>query len=159
MLLGLTLYYNDTYYCHFIMIPLLLFGFIYMWKGVFKYPVMERVIFIFGEAIFVALYYLFKYASDYISKYDIDFFVIGVVLLIDLMLYLVRGCKLGLYGISESSAEVNPEERVKVDPMSSPRGREVRKANKYEHDSGEDLQQSRESLSINNNKSFIKKRR
>jgi hypothetical protein len=48
VLLGLTLYYNNTYYCHFIMIPLLLFGFIYMWKGVYKYPVMERVVFIFG---------------------------------------------------------------------------------------------------------------
>lgn len=39
-LLGLSLYYNDTYYCHFIIIPLILYGFIYVWKGEFKYQIM-----------------------------------------------------------------------------------------------------------------------
>jgi hypothetical protein len=63
------------------------------------------------------------------------------VLLIDILLYLVRGCRVGCYGVNESS-EINPE-------TAAPEGKKKEKLNKYDHDSGSDLQNSREGLVVN----------
>lgn len=47
-LLGLYAYFKSDIYLHCIMIALILYPFIHIWKEDFKYPVMERVIFGLG---------------------------------------------------------------------------------------------------------------
>ncbi len=135
------------------MISLILYFLITLWKGDYKYPVMERVIFGLGDAAFLTIYYLFKYGPTYITDYDIDFFGFGGILVIDLVLYTIRGARLFMYGANEGRADVNPEV---LPDTSSPRIE--KKVNKYEHDSGEELQNSRESLDVGK-KSLVKKRR
>jgi hypothetical protein len=111
------------------MIPLILYFFIYIWKGEFTYPVMERVIFGLGEAAFLAVFYLFKYDSSDLLSYDLDFFLLGFIILIDLILYFARGISLGVYGtVSKDIAEVNPEPNSN---SRSPMAVEKR-ANKYD---------------------------
>jgi hypothetical protein len=62
---------------------------------------MERIIFGLGEAAFLANYFIFKYRVEYIQSYDLDFFFLGFVLLIDILFYLVRACKIGCNGANE----------------------------------------------------------
>jgi hypothetical protein len=57
------------------------------------------------------------------------------VLLIDFVFYLFRAFRMACYGVNESYAEVNLE-------TTNPE-RKVEKVNKYEHDSGSELQNSR----------------
>jgi hypothetical protein len=106
-LLGLYQYFGSDIYLHCVMIPLILYSFIHMWKGEFKYPVMERIIFGLGEAAFLTNYFIFKYGPQYIGSYDLDFFFLGFVLFIDILLYVVRACRMVCYGVNENS-EVNP---------------------------------------------------
>lgn len=117
------------------MIALIIYPILHTWKGDFKYPIMERIIYFLGEAAFLALFFLFKYKPQYISDYDIDFFVLGGILLFDTLLYLIRTIKLACYGAHEGSNVVNPEggEISAAKLETSPR---VEKRSKYEHDSG-----------------------
>jgi len=69
---------------------------------------MERIIFGLGESAFLAVFYLFKYDSSDLLSYDLDFFLLGFIILIDLLLYFVRAIILGVYGVSKDLLEVNP---------------------------------------------------
>jgi hypothetical protein len=51
-----------------------------------------------GEGAFLAIYYIFTFAPNYITTYDLDFFGLAGVIAIDLLLYLVRGFRLMTYG-------------------------------------------------------------
>jgi hypothetical protein len=82
------------------MVMLIIYPLLYIWKGEFKYPLMERIIFGLGEAAFLANFFIFKYRSEYINTYDIDFFFLGFVLIIDIFLYLIRTCRIGCYGVN-----------------------------------------------------------
>lgn len=109
------------------MIMLILYPLVYIWKGEFKYPMLERIIFGLGEAAFLANFFIFKYHPEYIQNYDIDFFLLSFILIIDIVLYLVRACRLGCYGVNEN-AEVNPETMLKENI------KKPEKINKYDHD-------------------------
>lgn len=61
ILIALYIQYVNVIYLHLVMIMVIIYPILYVWKGDFKYPVMERIIFILGEAAFLSLYYLFKY--------------------------------------------------------------------------------------------------
>lgn len=139
-LFGLYNYYQVDIYLHCVMIMLIIYSVIATWKGEFKYFVLERVLFGLGEAAFLANFFIFKYRPEYIQSYDLDFFFLGFVLLIDIFLYLIRAIRIGCYGTAESN-EVNPEI---LNPTKKPE-----KVNKYEHDSGSDLQHSRDGLLVN----------
>lgn len=90
---------------------LIIYPVLHAWKGEFKYPVMERIIFIVGEAAFLALFYIFRYQStNYIVSYDLDFFLLAVVLLIDVLLYFVRTMRMVCYGANEGSP--NPQNNL-----------------------------------------------
>jgi hypothetical protein len=91
------------------MISLIIYFLLYLWKGEYKYPILERVVFVLGDGVFLALYYLFKYKPEYITDYDLDLFGLAGVLGLDFMLYLVRGGKLFCYGVNEGVAPINPE--------------------------------------------------
>lgn len=159
--MGLALKYNDSYYCHFIVIPLGLYALLYVWNGEFKFVVMERIVFILGECAFIALIELFKYAPDYITQYELDFFLLGSILFLDILLYLVKTIKLACSGSSEGQVEIKPEEespKVASPKTGSPKPKETLKVSKYEHDSGEDLAQSRDSITVNT-KSLLKKKK
>lgn len=160
VLLGLALKYGDSYYCHFIVVPLGLYALLYVWNGEFKFVVAERIVFVVGEAAFIALIELFKYAPDYVTQYELDFFLLGSVLLLDFLLYLVKAIKLGCSGSSEGQVEIKPEETPKAasPKTASPKPKETLKVSKYEHDSGEDLAQSRDSITVNT-KSLLKKKK
>lgn len=97
-LFGLYNYYHVDIYLHCVMIMLIIYPIIATWKGEFKYPVLERVIFGLGEAAFLANFFIFKYKPEYIQSYDLDFFFLGFVLLIDVFLYLIRAIRIGCYG-------------------------------------------------------------
>jgi len=86
------------------MIPLIIYPVLHIWKGEFKYPILERIIYGLGEAAFLALFYIFQYGATYITDYDLDFCLLAFVIMIDLLLYLVRGIRLGIYGVSEGRA-------------------------------------------------------
>jgi len=99
VLIALYLKYLDVIYLHLIMIMLIIYPILHAWKGDFKYPIMERVVFIIGEAAFLALFYLFKYQnSNYIVSYNLDFFLLGGVLLMDALLFFFRAIRLACYG-------------------------------------------------------------
>ena len=112
------------------MIMLIIYFLLYLWKGEFKYPVLERIIFFLGDAVLLTLFFIFKYHNEYITAYDLDFFGVAGVMALDFLLYLVRGGKLFCYGQSEGTSEVHPE------PVGQDSSARVKK-NKYEHDSGE----------------------
>lgn len=61
ILIALYIQYGNVVYLHLVMIMVIIYPILHTWKGDFKYPVMERIIFIIGEAAFLSLYYLFKY--------------------------------------------------------------------------------------------------
>ena len=61
ILIALYIQYVNVIYLHLVMIMVIINPILHVWKGDFKYPVMERIIFILGEAAFLSLYYLFKY--------------------------------------------------------------------------------------------------
>ena len=109
VLIGCYGYFGSDIYLHCIMISLVLYFLVYLWKGDFKYPILERVIFGLGDGAFLTIYYIFKYGPSYITTYDLDFFGLGGGLVIDLVLYIVRGSRLFMYGASEGRADVNPE--------------------------------------------------
>ena len=90
------------------MIALIIVPLLQLWKGDFKYPILERIIFFLGEAAFITLYYIFRYRASYITQYDLDFYGLGAILLIDLLLYFVRTIRLACYGRHEGSNAVNP---------------------------------------------------
>lgn len=165
------IYYGKDIYLHLIMIALIIYPILHLWKGDFKYPVMERIVFILGEAAFLAIYYIFKYGTDYITQYDVDFFGLGGVLLIDLVLYLIRTTRLICYGGNEGTDKaVNPEARleetaakIEVSPKdanpkaASPKG--VTKVSKYELDTGDSLKTSQNFIESIGKKSTVKKRK
>lgn len=59
---------------------------------------MERVIFFLGEALFIILYYIFRYNPSYITGYDLDVYGLGGIILIDFILYFIRAIRLFCYG-------------------------------------------------------------
>lgn len=126
-LFGLYNYYHVEIYLHCVMIMLIIYPIIAVWKGEFKHPVLERVLLGLGEAAFLANFFIFKYRAEYIKSYDVDFFFLGFVLLIDVLLYLIRAVRVGCYGTAENN-EVNPE-------TANP-AKKSQKVDKYEHDSG-----------------------
>ena len=144
MLVACYVYYKNDTYLQLIMIALIICPLLHLWKGDYKYPILERVIYILGEAAFLALYYLFKYKPSYVTDYDLDVYALGGVILIDAVLYFIRTLKMICYGVHEGSSVVNPEDTqdVELKESSSPKALEKKKS-KYEHDSGEELQQSR----------------
>lgn len=84
---------------NFVFIPLGLYSLIYLWKGEYQFVVGERIIFGLGEGVIIALFGLYLYKSSYIEMYDLDFFGIGGVLLVDLIFYIVKAIRLAKYGL------------------------------------------------------------
>ena len=82
------------------MIMFIVYFLMYLWKGEYKYPVLERIIFFVGEGIFLALFFIFKYKPEYITDYDLDFFGLAIIMGLDFIAFLVRGIKLYCYGQS-----------------------------------------------------------
>ena len=132
ILISLGGYYEEEKYVHCVMILLIVYSLLYLWKGEFKYQIMERVVFFLGDGAFLTLFYIFKYHPEYITQYDLDFFGLAGIMILDILLYLVRGGKLMCYGKSEGQAEVNPEPAEEGNE--SPKFE--KKVNRYEHDSG-----------------------
>ena len=91
------------------MVMLIVYFPLHLWKGDFKYPIIERIVFFLGEAFFLTLFFIFKYKPVYITDYDLDFFGLTIVILIDFFVYLIRGIRLMCYGESEGQVGVNPE--------------------------------------------------
>ena len=89
---------------------LIVYPLIHAWKGEFKYPCAERVFFIIGECLFLGLYFLFKYGPPYITDYDLDFFILAFILVMDCLVYFVRSIRRFCFGFYEGKAEVYPEE-------------------------------------------------
>lgn len=135
--------------CVFIVLGV--YSVLYLIFGDYRYKVVERVVFFIGDALFVALYFLFTYQPSYIADYDLDLFGLAALMAIDAVLYVVRGIRMYCFGAYEGVAEVNPESSFE-----SPKPKEKGKYNKYEHDSGEQLQNSsinRSRDNLNNNRS------
>lgn len=141
VLSGMYVQYGDMKYMNSVFIVLGVYSILYLIFGDYRYKVVERVIFFIGDALFVALYFLFTYQPSYIADYDLDLFGLAVLMAIDAVLYVVRGVRMYCFGAYEGVAEVNPESSFE-----SPKPKEKARYNKYEHDSGENLQNS----SINN---------
>ena len=143
VMLGLATKYSDDLYLHLTMVMLIVYPLIHAWKGEFRYPCAERVFFVIGEGLFLALFFLFKYGPSYITDYDLDFFILAFILVMDVMVYFVRAVRMCCFGFHEGKAEVHPEEdgyekpyKATLPPVkSSPRV----KRNKYEHDEPNDL--------------------
>ena len=56
----------------------------------------------------MALYYLFKYENvNYIVSYDLDFYLLGTVLLVDVLFYFVRTIRMACYGVNEGILNPN----------------------------------------------------
>jgi len=141
ILIALYIQYANVIYLHLVMIMVIIYPILHAWKGDFKYPVMERIIFILGEAAFLSLYYLFKYEKDnYIYSYNLDFFLLGAVLLMDTILYFVRTIRLVCYGSNEGKPNttnnlVQPEGEAETAGKIELSSRGVAKVTKVEHDS------------------------
>ena len=72
---------------------------------------MERVIFLLGDGAFITLYFIFTYNPQYIIDYDLDLFGLAGIMLVDALLYIIRGIRMYCYGPNEGVANdgVNPE--------------------------------------------------
>lgn len=82
------------------MIALILYFLIYLWKGEFKYPIVERIIFLLGDGAFLTMFFLFKEEPSAITDNDLDFFILAMILGVDIVLYIVRGIRMFCYGVS-----------------------------------------------------------
>lgn len=109
VLLGLATNYANDLYLHLAMIGIIIYPLIHLWKGEFKYPIAERIIFIIGEAAFLTIYFLFKYGPSLITDYDLDFLLLAGVLLLDVLLYFVRAIRMCCYGFHEGKTDNIPE--------------------------------------------------
>ena len=110
VMLGLAQKYGTDIYLHLAVVMLIVYPLIHAWKGEFKYPCAERVSFIIGESLFLGLYFLFKYGPRYITDYDLDFFILAFILVMDCLVYFVRSIRRFCFGFHEGKAEVYPEE-------------------------------------------------
>jgi hypothetical protein len=69
----------------------------------------------------------------------------------------VRGARLGIYGVNEGQAEVNPEDHThqQLDTKSPIVNESAKKVNKYEQPESDELQKSNESLNVKVNKNAL----
>ena len=112
VLCGLYLYYNEKKYQNCVFIVLGTYSVLYLIFGEFKYKIMERVIFFLGDGAFITLYFIFTYNPQYIIDYDLDLFGLAGIMLVDALLYVIRGIRMFCYGPNEGIANegsINPE--------------------------------------------------
>lgn len=81
-------------------------------------------------------------------------------MVLDALHLVVKFIRLIINGPEEGVAQVNPEETLRDNGNSSP-PLPPKKVNKYEHDSGSDLQNSRDSIALNKSPSngLVKKKK
>lgn len=93
--------------------PIILFDLVYLITYNFVYKVFERVLFILSEAAFITLYTLFLTNSSYISTYNLDFFALALIILIEILVILMRMCY-KCNSKTEADSEINPEDTSKL---------------------------------------------
>jgi hypothetical protein len=83
---------------YFVYGPIILYAFIYTWKHDFTFKIGERIIFLLGEAVLVTLFSIFLFNPQYIQDYDLDFFGLAAILLMDVIFVIVKLVRLIKYG-------------------------------------------------------------
>lgn len=86
------------------------YSFFFAWKNKFIYPAAGRVLFILGEALFLAVFSFFLFKINFLQDYQIDFIALAVVLLMDIIYYVVEMVYISKHGAPDDNVErVNPE--------------------------------------------------
>jgi len=88
--------------------PIICYDLFYLCTYNFVYKVFERVLFILSESTFITLYTLFLTNSTYISTYNLDFFGLTIIILIELIVIILRIYYKCTHK-TEDDSQINPE--------------------------------------------------
>lgn len=77
--------YSSTVFLFLMILLLPTFATLFVWKKNFYYPKFGRVLYIFGEIIFIFLFSLFAGFSPWLQLYYLDLFGLGIILLFDII--------------------------------------------------------------------------
>lgn len=83
---------------YFVYGPLVIYSVLYMWKGIYINKVVERIIFGIEEGIIITLYSLFMFDPVNLALYDVDFFGLAIILLLDIIYITMRMVSWLVYG-------------------------------------------------------------
>lgn len=100
----------------FIYGPIVIYDIVFLLKYKFTFRVFERFIFIIQEAVLITVFSLFIFNTSYIYDNNIDLFGLGIVILLELLIFLpklVAACK---SGEDESDPSINPEGKLERSP-------------------------------------------
>lgn len=70
--------------------PNIIYFILHMAKYNYSYRILEKVFLIIQESIFITMYSLFLFKSKYIEDYLLDFFALGLSLLLEIILLILR---------------------------------------------------------------------
>lgn len=70
--------------------PIILYDLVHLIKYNYSYKIVERFCFILTEAVFITIYTMFLFGSAYITQYNLDFFGLGIIVFIEVLILLAR---------------------------------------------------------------------
>lgn len=97
---------------YLINIPLALFALLYLWKYKYSFKLVERLFSFLQDAAIITCFNIFIIKYQYITQYGIDFYVlciVGIIELVEVFLKMVAFCRRGEEDHDDMGGEVAPE--------------------------------------------------
>jgi hypothetical protein len=99
LVLGAHLTTNKTEIAkYFVYGSLVLYATLHLWKGIYVYNALERVLYGIGEAIAITIFSLYLFDVEDMVKYELDFIGLAVILLLDIIFIILRLISWLVYG-------------------------------------------------------------
>lgn len=92
---------------YFVYGPLVLYAALFLWKGIYVYKVLERVLTGITEAIAITIFSLYLFDVEDMAKYELDFIGLTLILLLDIIFITLRLVSWLVYGRTDV-ANANP---------------------------------------------------